>query len=167
MKNPNWGRSCPNAVTASARKLSKADHRKIGGDLFNHTWALLDKKRRSAAEIDEMIHAAHASRYHWSRGGTPLNFSIGEWQLSRVYAVLGRPEPALYHGHRALEITRRNHLGRFYLAYAYEALARAASVAGQHQARNRYLREARRIGATVRDRDDRRMLLEDLTTIPR
>lgn len=114
-----------------------------------------------------MLHAAHASRYHWGLVGGPLNLSIGEWQISRVYAVLGRAEPALHHGRRALEIARRNHLGRFYLAYAYEALARAAAVAGDRRERNQFLREARRIGGAVRDSDDRRMLLEDLATIPR
>jgi hypothetical protein len=57
-------------------------------------------------------------------------------------------------------------LGRFYVAYAYEAMARASAVAGQRRARDRYLREARRIGATVRGRDDQRMLMEDLATIP-
>jgi len=146
--------------------LSRGQHRKIASDLFNYTWSLLDRKRRSSGEIDEMLHAAHASRYHWGHAGTPLNRAIGEWQISRVYAVLGRAEPALYHGRRALEIARRNRLGRFQLAYAYEALARAAAVAGELRARNRYLREARKIGAGVRDRDDRRMLLEDLATIP-
>lgn len=113
-----------------------------------------------------MLHAAHASRYHWGHAGTPLNLSVGEWQVSRVYADLGRSEPALYHGGRALQIARRGHLGRFYLAYAYEALARAAALAGKRRARNLYLRQARRLGASVRDRDDRRMLLEDLATIP-
>jgi hypothetical protein len=57
-------------------------------------------------------------------------------------------------------------LSRFYLAYAYEAVARAAAVAGERRTRDRYLRRAREIGAGVRDRDDRRMLLEDLATIP-
>jgi hypothetical protein len=113
-----------------------------------------------------MLHAAHASRFHWGHAGTPLNRSVGEWQLSRVYAALGRAEPALYHARRALEISRRNRLGRFYLAYACEAIARASAVAGERRTRDRYLRQARRIGATVRDRDDRRMLLEDLATIP-
>ncbi len=113
-----------------------------------------------------MLHAAHASRYHWGHAGTPLNLSIAEWQLSRVYAILGRAEPALFHGRRALEYARKGRLGRFYLAYAYEGLARASAVDGNRTARNRYLREARRIGATVRARDERRMLQEDLETIP-
>jgi hypothetical protein len=149
-----------------ADPVSRSLHRKIGSDLFNYTWSLLDRKDRSEEEIDEMLHAAHASRYHWGHAGTSLNRSIGEWQVSRVYAILGRAEPAFYHARRALEIARRNRLSRFYLAYAYEALARAAAVAGQRPARNRYLREARKIGAGVRNQDDRRMLLEDLVTIP-
>jgi hypothetical protein len=165
-KVPNSERSIGKAVSPPAPKLSRTQHRKIGGDLFNYAWSLLDKKRRSKADIDELIHAAHASRFHWGQGGTQLNVSIGEWQLSRVYAALGRSEPALFHGRRALEVARRSRLSRFYLAYAYEALARAAAVAGQRPSRDRYLREARRIGARVRDKDDRRMLFEDLATIP-
>jgi len=70
------------------------------------------------------------------------------------------PDPLL------LRFARQNGLDRFYVAYAYEASARAVAVAGQRRARNRYLREARGIGEGVRDRDDRRMLLEDLATVP-
>jgi len=153
-------------VSRKSELLTRAQHRKIGGDLFNYTWTLLDRKDRSPEEDDEMLHAAHASRFHWGHAGTPRNRSIGEWQLSRVYATLGRTEPALYHAHRSLDIARRYGLGRFYLAYAYEALARASAVAGNRRSRDRNVREARRIGSGVRDRDDRRMLLEDLATIP-
>lgn len=137
----------------------------MGADLFNRTWDLLGAKRRTPAEDDEMLHAAHASRYHWGIAGRPLNLSVGEWQISRVYSVLGRPEPALYHGLRALRIARQSHLGAFYVAYAYEALARAHGVAGEHRERDRYLRLARLAETKVRDLDDRRMLGEDLDTI--
>ena len=149
-----------------ADPLTRDQHRKIGADLFNYTWSLLDLKKRTAAENDEMLLAAHASRFHWGHAGTALHSSVGEWQISRVYSVLGRAEPALYHGRRSLVIARRARLGRFYLAYAYESLARASAVAGRQRDRSRYLREARRIGAGIRDRDDRRMLFEDLETIP-
>ena len=149
-----------------ADPLTATQHRKIGSDLFNYTWSLLDNKHRTQEQNLEMVHAAHASRYHWGHVGTSLNLSIGEWQLSRVYATLGRAEPALFHAQRSLEFAQRGRLGRFYLAYAYEALARAAAVAGRRAARNRYLLLARKIGDTVRDSDDRRMLSEDLNTIP-
>ncbi|HYB77084.1 MAG TPA: hypothetical protein VEE83_00185 [Thermoplasmata archaeon] len=155
----------PSSVPRKADPLTRSQHRKIGADLFNYTWSLLDRKDRTAEENDEMLHAAHASRYHWGHAGTALNRSISEWQISRVYATLKRAEPALYHARRSLEIARQNRLGRFYVAYAYEAMARASAVAGRSRTRDRYLREARKVSATVRDRDDRRMLLEDLATI--
>jgi len=113
-----------------------------------------------------MLHAAHASRYHWGRGGTAVHRSIGEWQISRVYAVLGRSEPALFHGARSLDVARRARLGRFYVAYAYEALARAAALAGRRRQRDRWWTAARRLAPSIRDADDRRMLYEDLATIP-
>ena len=146
--------------------LSRAQHQKVGADLFNYTWSLLDRTPRTPDEDEEMLSAAHASRYHWGHGGTMLQVSVGEWQISRVYSVLGRSEPALHHAERCLAISRKSRLGRFYLAYAYEGLARASAVAGRRAARDRYVREARSLGDRIRDRDDRRMLLEDLATIP-
>jgi len=35
-----------------------------------------------------MLHMAHASCYHWSIIGTPLEIERGEWQVSRVHSVL-------------------------------------------------------------------------------
>jgi hypothetical protein len=153
-------------VPRTSDPLNRSQHRKIGSDLFNYTWSLLEQKDRSPEVADEMLHAAHASRFHWGHAGKQLNRSVGEWQVSRVYSTLGRAEPALYHARRALETAQSGRLSSFYLAYAYEAMARASAVSGEHRARNRYLREARRVGAMVRDRDDRRMLLDDLATIP-
>src|SRR5437773_7978501 len=54
--------------------------------------------------------------------------AIGEWQISRVYAALGRPEPSLYHAERCLEICEAHKVGDFPFAYAYEALARAFAI---------------------------------------
>lgn len=149
----------------SRPELPAAVHRELAAQLFNHTWALLDRTRRSVAENDEMVHAAHASRYHWGKVGTSVNLAIGEWQISRVYATLGRAEPALHHGRRSLEIARRAHLGHFSVAYGHEALARAFAVAHRPRERNRHLRLARLEGERIRDSDDRRMLFEDLATI--
>src|SRR5436853_176961 len=78
-------------------------HRKMAAHLFNATWVLLEKKGRSKKDSITMIHMAHASRYHWGVVGGPKVLAIGEWQISRVYAVLRRPEPALYHAQRALQ----------------------------------------------------------------
>jgi hypothetical protein len=53
---------------------TREEHRKFAVGLFNLTWSLLDKKDRTREEDDKMVHAAHASRYHWGEIGTPLEF---------------------------------------------------------------------------------------------
>ncbi len=142
-----------------------AQHRKLGVDLFNYVWTLLEKPDRTKEEDEEMVHAAHASRWHWSVVGAPLNFARGEWQISRVYAVLGRGEPALVHALRCLEICQEHTMGDFALAYAFEALARAWSVLGSAEEARRYLDLAREAGARIEEADDRELLLKDLGTI--
>jgi hypothetical protein len=37
--------------------------------LFNDTWALLQKESWTTEEDDRMIHMAHASRFHWDNVG--------------------------------------------------------------------------------------------------
>ena len=141
-------------------------HRRFAVDCFNHTWELLDKKRRTREEDDEMIHTAHASRYHWGVIGTPVHFARGEWQISRVYAVLQKPEPALYHARRCLEICQENGIGDFDLAYAYEALARASALAGKKSDTERYVALGRGAGERIAEKDDRDQFIGDLKTIP-
>ncbi len=153
-------------MARTTRMTEREWHRKQAAALFNHTWRLLDKKRRTRDEDDEMIHAAHASRYHWGVVGKPVQRSIGEWQISHVYAVLRRPEPSTYHAQRCLAICREARIGDFPLAFAYEALARAAALAGRRQERGRYLRLAEAAGRKIKEEDDRKLFFSDLATIP-
>ena len=78
-----------------------------------------------------MLGAAHASRYHWSKATTDArNQARGEWQLARVYAVLGRGEPAIYHAGRCLDWCERGEVEDWDVAFANEALSPAHGVAG-------------------------------------
>src|SRR5204862_6157437 len=77
-------------------ELEGATRRALAVGLFNHVWTLLETPDRTVEQDDEMIHAAHASRYHWGEVGEKVNLARGEWQCSRVYAVLGRADPALH-----------------------------------------------------------------------
>src|SRR6202008_682072 len=92
----------------AAPELDQATRRALAVGLFNYTWTLLENPNRSPEQDDEMLHAAHASRYHWGEVGEKVNLARGEWQVSRVYSVLGRGEPALYHARRCLEIIVAN-----------------------------------------------------------
>ena len=112
-----------------------------------------------------MIHGAHASRFLWGQVGDAANRTRGEWQCSRVYAVLGRAEPALYHARRCLEICEQNGIGDWDLAVAYEALARACRVAGDEAGLARNLDAARAAMQTIQDPEDREVLAADLATL--
>jgi len=139
------------------------DHRRLGVDLFNEVWRLLESRE----DDDRMLHAAHASRYHWGEAEEcrPENLARGEWQVSRVYVVLGRPEPATWHARRCLDYCEANAIGDWDLAYAYEALARAHALAGDGKAAE-WKVKARSAGDAIADREDREHFDEDYLTLP-
>jgi hypothetical protein len=141
-------------------------HRKFAVECFNRVWELLEKTDRTDQECDEMIHAAHASRYHWGVVGEPVNFARGDWQISRVYAVLGRPESALYHGERCLAVCRAHEVDDFDLAFAHEALARAYAAAGDAERSSEYFTQAEQLGSEIRDADDRDAYFAELRSGP-
>jgi DNA-binding transcriptional MerR regulator len=147
------------------RSLDAADERRIAVGLFNHVWTLMELPDRTPEQIDEMIHAAHASRYHWGVIGKPENRARGEWQISRVYSILGRGEPALWHAQRCLDVCRENGIGDWDLAFAYEALARASRVAGDLAGRERNLELAREAGRAIAEEEERQLLEMDLQTV--
>jgi hypothetical protein len=161
------GRSKEKFFVSEKQAITDAIHQQVAKDLFNQTWTLLDKTDRSEEEDDLMIHSSHASRYHWGQIGTPLEFERGEWQISRVYAVLDRSEPALYHARRCLEICKANNIGDFDLAFAYEAMARAYSVAKNNDESERYLILAKAACIEIEDKGNSEYVLSELDTIQR
>jgi hypothetical protein len=141
-------------------------HKKMAVDLFNLVWSLMDKKERTTEENDRMVHAAHASRYHWGEIGTSVEFERGEWQISRVYSVLNRPNAALYHGKRCLEICFENNIKDFDVAFAHEAVARAYALLGEKGERETHIALAREAGEQITDEGDRTYFFSELETIP-
>ena len=134
---------------------------------FNQTWEFLNKTERTPQDNFAMIHLAHASRYHWGVVGEAVNWSRGEWQIARVYAVAGRGEASLVHAQENLRLCEAHGIGDFDLAFAYEALARAYAVLGEGALRDVCLAQARAASAEIVDDEDRALLLSDLETIPR
>lgn len=168
---PTHAKEAPTMTTPTADALTELDgatHRALGVALFNYVWTLLEKADRTPAETDEMIHAAHASRFHWSRatGTEPVNLARGEWQCSRVYAVLGRGEPALWHARRCLAINEANGQGDWDIASAYEAMARAHAVAGERDEAVAWKAKAVAALEGIAEQDDRQIIEGDIATLP-
>lgn len=150
----------------SSVALEPETQRKLGIELFNYVWTLLEKEDRTEREDERMIDAAHASRFFWEDVGEPINHARGEWQIARAYATVGRAEPALYHACRCLELCEAHGIGDFDLAYAYEAMARAQALTGDTDAAARYREQAYHAAEQVTDDEDRELLLSDLSTLP-
>ena len=156
-----------NVMGTPAEALDGDTHRRLGIDLFNKTWTLMEKEERTPHDDDEMLHCAHASAYHWLQVGTDANRARGEWQCSRVHAILEQPEGAIYHGARCLAIVQESPkaMEEFDLPAAYEALARAHAVAGLSDEASRYLELGKTEAAKIADEDDRAIIETDLSTI--
>ena len=147
--------------------MPEIPHRQLAVDRFHHVWTLLGLVERTPEQVDEMIHAAHASRHHWEQAGTTINLARGEWQCSRVYAVLGRAEPALWHAQRCLAYAEAAADAEDWdLPFAYEALARAYDVAGDEDRAAREAMRARELALDVADEGDREHLLAELADLP-
>ncbi|WP_436531445.1 MerR family transcriptional regulator [Actinoplanes sp. HUAS TT8] len=142
------------------------DERELARTLFNQTWTLIEKESRTPGEDERMIHMAHASRFHWENVGDDQNRAIGEWQCSRVYATLGRGEPALYHARRCLAYADRPGAETWLIASAHEGLARAQAVAGDLEAARDSRSQALALAETVADPEDRKVVLADIDTLP-
>lgn len=152
--------------TGNARELPAEQQRQLAADLFNLVWELLERPGRSVEEDDRMVHAAHASRYHWGEVGQPTQHAIGEWQCARVYSVLGRAEPALHHARRCAEIVAGHDAPDWLVASGHEALARAYAVAGDKDAALRQRDLAHTALEEVADPEEREVVESDLAGIP-
>lgn len=146
--------------------ISADDDRALGAWCFNRAWALMAKKDRTPADDEEMLIIAFASRYHWSRVGTPANFARGEWQIARVYGLLGRHEEAVRHSRRCLEITESARLQDFDLAFAYEGMARSLALSGSTDEARVYADRATTAGTKIAEEEDRQIFLADMANLP-
>lgn len=142
-------------------------HRHFSVACFNATWELIDKKVRTPADDAEMLLRAMTSLWHWTQRSdcTGRNLSIGYWQVSRVLAILRHGELARQFG--ALCLEHSDEEDHFCRGYAYESLARAASVLRRTDDVSNDISAATDHASKIEDADDRQQLQNDLNSIPR
>ena len=146
--------------------LAKA-HRYFSAECFNRAWDLIDKASRTPEEDRLMLQLGLASLWHWSQrpDRTPINLSVGHWQVARIYALFGTADEARQYAQSSLLYCQEAGDFPFYLAYAYEALARAESIGGDRVRMEEYLQKARELSEKIPDPDDKQQLLADLNSI--
>ena len=149
-------------------ELTPELHRALGAGLFNRCWDLLETEDRTLDQDDELIATAHASAWHWLQVGHSANRSRGHWMCSRVYAVLGRGEPALYHARRCVEIVEAGGEGieDWDAPSAYEAMARALATSGDLVGAAEWKARASAALGAIPEAEDRSVIEGDLATLP-
>jgi len=144
-----------------------AIHKRFSAECFNKVWEFIDKQDRSLEEEEEMLRLALTSHWHWTQRSdySPINGSVAYWQISRVFALMGQADNARRFAERSLNILEHVDASPFYLGYAYEALARAETVAGNTMTAKRHLDMASDIASKIPDEEMRAMLTTDLENI--
>lgn len=79
-----------------------------------------------------MIELALASLFLWKNvpDSAPLNLSIGNWQVSRVYALLEDGAQAVLFAEKAVSEAESDGVDPFYLTYGHEAMAHGYKILG-------------------------------------
>jgi DNA-binding transcriptional MerR regulator len=150
----------------SSTDLDPQTQRSLAAAWFNRVWQLLEQPDRNQVDDEEMVNAAHGSRLLWTSIGSAKEWAIGDWQLSRVYTVLGRAEPSVHHARRCLELALQVPDETWLTGSAYEALSRAYHVAGDRAAAAEWKAKATAQLDLIEDPDDREVVAADVATLP-
>jgi len=142
-------------------------HRYFSSYCFNQAWEIIDKSEKTKEDVETMLHLSHASFWHWSQvpDHTPTNLSVGYWQLSRVYALAGKGEEALFYGNRCIQIGLDNHLPPFYIGYGYEGVARAYRVLQNIENAEKNKTIALEYAEQVEEAEEKKYLQDDIRSL--
>jgi len=145
--------------------MDKENHKILAVEAFNKTWEYIDLKTRTNEETIEMIHLAHASRYHWGIIGTELQKGRGEWQISRVYSISNLGESALLHAQKYLDICIDNDYKDWDITFAYEAMAYAYKVLGNKELMKEFKEKGFNSLKDIKDKGDRDYAESELSKV--
>ncbi|MFQ5945212.1 MAG: hypothetical protein ACE5NC_03095 [Anaerolineae bacterium] len=134
-----------------------AAHRWFAVELNNRAWDLLQSSERSETDTEDMLSAAHGSRYHWLRVGSIANHARGACLVANVHSEIGEEHPALRHAERCIQLIESHpgEMADWDYAFAYDAMARALAAAGRQGEARGFKGKARRSADRIADPQDK------------
>jgi hypothetical protein len=105
-------------------------HRRFAAAANNRAWDL-SVQTRNAAEDQEMLNAAHASAWHWTKVGSELNRMRATMLLAEVHALLGFGQSALAYADEMRTYFLGVQSPDWEVAFVQVVYAHAASAAGE------------------------------------
>jgi hypothetical protein len=140
-------------------------HRHFAIECNNRAWRLSEAPSRSPLDDREMLDAAHAAAFHWSKVGTELHMARAGLLLGHVHALLGRGDSAMRYARGAFDFVSARESPAWELAFANAILANAAAAARDRATHAEHYARARSLGAAL-DGEDRSIFDATFRTIP-
>lgn len=147
--------------------MDDIDHRAIAVATFNRCWELLEERDRSSDGDLELLSTAFTSRYHWNCAGGGEEAVVADWMVSRAAAATGFASLATVFALRAYESAEGGDGPEWLIASTAEGVVRAYAAANDPEARDRWYAVAQGLVDAIADEDDRRLIAEQLRSIPR
>jgi len=133
----------------------------------NRAWQLVENAERTPSDMHEMLHAAHASAWHWARVGTALNKARANLLLGMAHALASDGPLALRYAMSAFNYFNEHEAPDWEQAFTHAALAAAAKAAGNPGLHREHYAEAQRLGEAIVAPEDRAVFLRSFSQVPR
>lgn len=141
-------------------------HHHFAVECNNRAWDLSNQATRTVIEDDEMLSAAHAAAFHWSKVGQAVHGARADVTLAHMHALLGHGPLALHYARRCLTFFESEPCEDWDLAFAHAEMAHAAAASGDAELHARHYAEATERGAAIQDAEDRAAFEAELARIP-
>jgi len=132
----------------------------------NLAWTLAENPARTPAQQEEMLNAAHASAFHWSRVSADLNTARADMLLGQVHALLGNASLAITHARRSYEYITSHESPDWEIALAHAVLANAAYAAQEPSLYAKQYALAKSLGDAISDNGDKEIFNRIFTPLP-
>jgi hypothetical protein len=141
-------------------------HRRFAVESNNRAWTLSEKRELTTEEMSELLDAAHAASHHWSKIGTAAQIAQADLLLGRVHALLGHGELAMKFATAAFDSITSRDCAPWEVAFAHAILANAAAASGNAEMHAQHYAEAKVLGESLMDPQDKSLFLATFDLIP-
>jgi hypothetical protein len=133
-----------------------AAHRWFAVELNNTTWDWLEAGNYNAQSAEPIVHAAHASCYHWLQVGGAANHARAECLVANVLAAIGDGSGAIRHARRCVGLIKANpaEMCDWDWAFTFDALARGHAAAKETKQAALVRLQARELREKIADKED-------------
>lgn len=142
-------------------------HRWFAVECNNRSLDLLAQEKRTPTETAEMVNAAYAAAFHWSKVGTPVNDARAAHLLSSVHSTIGNGAEALRQARIYLEFCENNDHEDWEFAFAHAAMAHAGAVLGDKTLHRLHYQAAEEEGNKISEDEEKRIFFSEFARVPR